>query len=34
MVDNLLEILAERRSQTFYKHIDVDSVKNVIGKIR
>ena len=29
-VENLLEILANRRSQAFDKHIDVHSVANVI----
>ena len=32
MVENLLEILTKRRSQTFYAPIDVHSVKNEIGE--
>ena len=31
-VENLLEILTKRRSQAFYKLIDVHSVVNVIGE--
>ena len=31
-VENLLEILTKRRSQAFYKLIDVHSVTNVIGE--
>ena len=30
--ENLLEILTKRRSQAFYKLIDVHSVTNVIGE--
>ena len=33
MVDSLLEIRTERRSQKFYKPIDVHSVINAIDKI-
>ena len=32
-LQSLLEILAERRSQTFYKRIDVHSVTNATGQI-
>ena len=32
MVESLLEILTKRRSQTFYKPVDVDSVTNAIGE--
>ena len=32
MVESLLEILTNRRSQAFYKLIDVQSVANVIGE--
>ena len=31
-VESLLEILTKRRSQAFYKLIDVHSVTNVIGE--
>ena len=31
-VESLLEVLTERRSQVFYKLIDVHSVTNVIGE--
>ena len=31
MVESLLEILTERRSQAFYKPVDVHSVRNAIG---
>ena len=31
-VESLLEILTNRRSQAFYKLVDVHSVTNVIGK--
>ena len=33
MVESLLEILTKRRSQAFYKLIDIKSVKNVLGEI-
>ena len=33
MVESLLEILTKRRSETFYKLIDVHSVTNVFGEI-
>ena len=33
MVESLLEILTKRRSQAFYKLIDVHSVTNVLGEI-
>ena len=33
MVECLLEILAKRRHQTFYKPIDVHSVTNVVSEI-
>ena len=33
MVDSLLEIIAERESQKFYKPKDVHSVANAIDKI-
>ena len=32
MLESLLEILIKRRSQTFYKPIDVHSVTNAIGE--
>ena len=32
MVESLLEILTKRRSQTFYKLVDVHSVANAIQK--
>ena len=32
MVESLLEIISERRSQKFYKPIDFKSVKNVIDE--
>ena len=32
MVESLLEILTKRRSQTFYKPVDVHSVTNAIGQ--
>ena len=32
MVEKLLEILARRRSQTFYKPADVHFVTNVVGE--
>ena len=32
MVESLLEILTERRSQAFYKPVDVHSVRNAVGK--
>ena len=32
MVDILLEIITERGSQKFYKHIDVHFVKNAIAE--
>ena len=33
MVESLLEILTKRRSQAFYKFIDIHYVTNVLGKI-
>ena len=33
MVDNLIEIVTERRSQKFYKPIEVHSVTNAIDEI-
>ena len=33
MVDNLLEIIKERKSQEFYKTIDVHTVANAISEI-
>ena len=33
MVDSLLEIIAERESQKFYKSIEVHSVINIIDEI-
>ena len=33
MLESLLEILTNRRPQTFYKHIDVHSVANAKGEI-
>ena len=33
MVDSLLEIITERRSQKFYKFIDVHSMTNAIDEI-
>ena len=32
MVENLLEILPKRRSQTFYKPVDVHYVTNALGE--
>ena len=32
MVESLLNKLTKRRSQTFYKHVDVHSVTNAIGE--
>ena len=32
MVESLLEILIKRRIQALYKHIDVQSVTNVLGE--
>ena len=32
MVESLLEILTKRRSQVFYKPVDVHSVTNAIGE--
>ena len=34
MVESLLEILVKRRSQKFYKSIDVNSMENVIVEIK
>ena len=34
MVESLLEIISERRSQKFYKPIDFKSVKNVIDETK
>ena len=33
VVDSLLETLTKRKSQTFYRHIDLHSVTNAIGKV-
>ena len=33
MVESFLEILTKRRSQAFYKLIDIHSVTNVLGEI-
>ena len=33
MVESLLEILSKRRSRTFYKPTDVQSVTNVVDEI-
>ena len=33
MVESLLEILSKRRSRTFYKPADVQSVTNVVDEI-
>ena len=33
MMESLLEILIKKRSQTFYKAIDVHSVRNVLGEV-
>ena len=33
LVESLLEMLPKRRSQTFYKPVDVHSVTNAIGEI-
>ena len=32
MVESVLEVLTKRRSQTFYKNIDIHSVTNAIGE--
>ena len=32
MVKSLLEILTKRRSQTFYKPIDVHPMENIVGE--
>ena len=33
MLDNLLEIITERKSQKFYKPVDVHSVTNAVEEI-